>query len=210
MRFFQEKLIRATAEALTKRVRLKQSLTVSLIKELTRSQFKSTETYQELVNGELRYHFGFEKGTAQERVDAILDVIIDGIYHRFDGWKPKKTYLEGNWRLHVRRSVYQEILVLPGSSVINSGRFGGIIPWLEWLLQSGDDPVVLDFHIKMGSYEDKTYSRSGGAIMVPRFTWSVPQPYSGVESDNWLTRTLTDPIFQQKIHDLIVKMFSIA
>lgn len=208
MRFFQEKLIKATAEVLTKRVKLKQKLTVEQIKELTRNQFMASATYQELVSGELKNHFGFEKGTEKERVDAIVDVVVDGIYHKFDGWKPKKTHMEGNWRLHVHKSIYQGVLDLTGSFVINTGRMGGVIPWLDWLLTAGDDPVVLDFHIKLGSYEDKTYSRSGGAIMVPKFNWSVPQDYSGVEGDNWLTRTLTEPKFQQKIHKLITKMFA--
>lgn len=66
------------------------------------------------------------------------------------------------------------------------------VPWLEWLLMSGGQPVIADY-----TYVPKSIpaSRTGLGYMNPeKYTRGVFEPYSvsaqyvGTESDNWITR----------------------
>jgi len=59
----------------------------------------------------------------------------------------------------------------------------------------------MDYHVEFGSFS-KNRSRTGGAIMAPGGKWKIDAKYAGVESNNWLTRSV------HKSRDAIVNILS--
>jgi len=61
------------------------------------------------------------------------------------------------------------------------------LPWLEWLLLNGTQPVV-----DKSFYDNKPqYARvPGGGFMINNGFWSVPASIAGTSEDNFLTRAL--------------------
>lgn len=74
---------------------------------------------------------------------------------------------------------------------------GESLPWLQWLLEMGDSPIIADFGVKhtMGG-------RSGGAIMIENYhaPFRIDSYYSGTPTSNFIIRALDRN--RQKIQEI--------
>lgn len=62
--------------------------------------------------------------------------------------------------------------------------------WLEMLLLAGDR-MVNNFYYTLPNKHEAPYSRAGGFMRKKIAAhWSVPKEFSGVENDNWVTKSL--------------------
>jgi len=75
------------------------------------------------------------------------------------------------------------------------------LEWLRWLLLEGGKVIVSDYEYRQGS--KRGGSRTGLGIMIKRRGgWKVPAAIAGIESDNFVTRALSE--IQDNI-DIIVR-----
>lgn len=173
------------------------------IQSIIAKYLKQTTTFRSLQNGRLAGEFGLETSSRSSKLDTIVDKISKLIEIR------RKVLTRRDWRFLLLKNTIIDaavtINIIPSNMSwlydIEEGFFetekGEIINWLEWLLLAGEEPQVFNFVFVKGFTE---YSRSGKGIMVKsRRDWSVPSVFSGVENDNWITRTLDE--FETQIRD---------
>lgn len=173
------------------------------IQQVIQNYLKQTSTYRSLLNGRLAGEFGLEESNRQEIVDNVVENISKLVEVR------RKIIKRRDWRfLLIKETVIDAVVtinIIPSNmywvSDIDDGAFttekGEIINWLEWLLLEGSEPQIFDFKFANGFDE---YSRSGKGIMIKsKGAWSVPATFAGVESDNWITRTLDQ--YSEQIRD---------
>lgn len=173
------------------------------VQQIIAKYLKQTTTFRSLENGRLAGEFGLEESTRSSKLDTIVDRISKLVEIR------RKVLTRRDWRYLLLKNTIIDaavtINIIPSNmswvSDIEEGFFetekGEIINWLEWLLLEGEEPQVFNFVFVKGFTE---YSRSGKGIMVrSRRDWAVPPAFSGVEGDNWITRTLED--YQAEIKD---------
>lgn len=170
--------------------------------------WKSTETYNSLLYGDLTHELGFPEGQAQRMVDAILDRISESIAVVPRLPRRKNT---GNQMVMGFRIVTKS---LPGiedmpEAEIDTGKdtvgtdfandfaaFGATaisrkLPWVNWLLFRGNQYIIFNYeYVPIASER----SRSGKGLMVydDSENWKVPGEFSGTRNSNWITRTLTE------------------
>lgn len=80
--------------------------------------------------------------------------------------------------------INDSFFALPEASFISEGGFN--IPWLKWLLTRGDEIIIAQHEFVRGVGQ----SRTGTGTMQPGGSWKVPSEFSGVENDNWITKSL--------------------
>ena len=154
------------------------------IKELVALSLREEPEYQSLLSGRLRAEFGLSDTN-------MVDNIIDKLVSTIDVSRPTVSYnkigLVGGFTITMMKSDDMNGLIFTDiASVISNN--GQHLPWLQWLLLEGNNAIVKNFDVKMGSYSQ---SRSGMAIMVSsRDNWRVPPEFVGTISNNWTTRAI--------------------
>jgi hypothetical protein len=181
-----KKILKAIAEEFNNRMQSKKARIEERIRNFTISFFKSTDTYDSLVNGELAANFGLPAANRRIMVDSIIDKIGDSI--RID-IKPIKQFgkkFRGQTNINVLVNDFSDILSMAEAMV--STEDGSSLPWLEWLLLKGDVLIINEYDVRLIGGK----GRSGLGIMVKdsASAWRVPPQYSGTIRDNWLTRTI--------------------
>jgi len=70
------------------------------------------------------------------------------------------------------------------------------LDWLYWLLFMGDTIIVNNFEVEFGSF-----GRTGMGRMTESdgAGWKISSNYSGTQDDNFITRSLEDPIVRNNI-----------
>lgn len=176
----------------------------SEIQDIIAKYLRLTDTYSSLKNGTLAGEFGLEKTSREQKLENVVKKISELVKIN------RRVITRRDWRfLLIKKTIIDAAItinIIPSDMSwiyeIDDGMFetekGELIPWLEWLLVSGTTPQVFSFVFSRGFSQ---YSRSGKGIMVRSRigNWAVPDKYSGVESDNWITRTLDE--FQTEIVD---------
>ena len=165
------------------------------IKELVALSLREEPEYQSLLSGRLRAEFGLSD---TNMVDNIIDKLVSTIDVSRSTVSYNKIGLVGGFTITMMKSDDMNGLIFTDiASVISNN--GQHLPWLQWLLLEGNNAIVKNFDVKMGSYSQ---SRSGMAIMVSsRDNWRVPPEFVGTISNNWTTRAI-DRI-EDKIYTLI-------
>ena len=115
-----------------------------------------------------------------------------------------------SYKFFAVKSNWAEVLSSPAGVTINhqSTNFKGLsLPWLEWLLVSGDQFKIDGYKIQHGSFP-RARSRSGMAIMVEKGSWVVPQGFAPFNANNnFVTLTLhklaTDTKFRAKLSGVL-------
>jgi hypothetical protein len=156
----------------------------SQIKDLLASALRSQPEYSSLQNGELRYEFGIPNTSG---VDTIVETIADNSKFIKKPIKITNLGLSGGFIYTILDDdTINGLIATDIASVITED--GTILPWLEWLLYSGVQPIVRNYNVKMGP---NNRSRTGMAVMVQsRGSWGVPAQFAGTISNNWITRAL--------------------
>jgi hypothetical protein len=180
---FNRKLLGEFASQLNKQIKSKSGIILKDVKSQLRVFFNNSRHYQSMINGtdesNLRAHFGFTKSQEASRVDPIIDKFIGSLFTTF---KPYNGRLGGEFAVMGIADDFNDVLSMSEAFVINKGE---ALPWLEWLLESGDSFVVQDAAIEFGPG-----GRSGQAIMREPGKWKVPPEYAGTNDNNWVTEVL--------------------
>ena len=154
------------------------------IKELVALSLREEPEYQSLLSGRLKAEFGLSD---TNMVDNIIDKLVSTIDVSRSTVSYNKIGLVGGFTITMMKSDDMNGVIFTDiASVISNN--GQHLPWLQWLLLEGNNAIVKNFDVKMGSYSQ---SRSGMAIMVSsRDNWRVPPEFVGTISNNWTTRAI--------------------
>lgn len=200
----------AIAAEINKRIESRLSEVKEQVQSTLKERIIKSPEYLSLMGdsstSSLRAHFGLISPTSV--VTPIIDTWLKNIqivFKKFQGTKGNK--IRGTFKINAIGSSYLDVKSLPTASY-TSKPSNQLIPWLEWLLESGTTLLIKDygitFDINTGVFQGLFKSRSGSAIMINKettfgmsplhgsFTWSVPPQYAGTKDDNWITRALAN------------------
>jgi hypothetical protein len=155
-----------------------------------RRLIENSPEYDSLISGKLNKDFGLDFPVANPTL--TLNQIIETIERNVEITFTPAIYASGTVRgsltISVLKSDFSDVLAIP-SSQYNTEK-GELVPWLRWLLLSGDSVVVAEYDVVATT---SSRSRAGGEIMKKSFSgYRVPPEYSGTATNNWLTRALED------------------
>jgi hypothetical protein len=182
---FEKIMLRAIVEALNPAIRKALPAIKKRVSDITIDLFKSTPTYESLVDGRLSEEFGFVKGTGLNKANAVIDAVAQDINLFFKPLRVSGKTFIGGIRIGMLDASLRDILSLNEATFITPEN-GFPINWLDWLLIRGDQIIITDHRFSPFSNR----GRSGGGIMIQGRGWKVPISHSGTKGDNWLTRTL--------------------
>lgn len=136
---------------------------------------------QSSVPGSLAGQFGLYPGQGQNSVISIVNSIKNSI--TVDLKRFNDNLSGGGLEINFQPTNFINLLNLPQGFVNYEG---GKLHWLDWLLTKGDTVIVVSYH-----YNAKTgIGRSGLGNMTKGGSFRVPPEYSGVDSNNFITRAL--------------------
>ena len=168
---------------------------VNNVKPVVRKALNSSLTLESLRQGVLKADFGLTK----ESTPAIIDTIVNSVEVRTTRFSTVGSSIKGGLILTVQPTDYSLLTTNPaiGGQVIK----GGIMPWLDWLLVSGDAIIIANFGVEYGPY-----GRSGGGRMTEKKRpFKVNTNHSGTLDNNFITRAIDE--HKLLIIDAIEKSF---
>ena len=153
------------------------------IQKSAENLIKGSPEYQSFFGGRLQAELGVPDPIV---MDAVITKWIQGIQVKYN---TTGGYF-GSISIGMIQADYSDVLTMPEASYnYASGRGGGVIEWLRWLLLEGNNAIVRDY-----SFTDaKTRgSRTGLGVMVSRKgqVWRVPPEFEGTANDNFVLRAL--------------------
>lgn len=164
------------------------------IKQILSEKIRSEPVYASLISGRLRYEFGIPRASA---INSVVDDIVNTVSVRVIPIKKTSRNITGG--LDITLVNIGSNILQNKNAVVNDMERGYVLPWLKWLLFDGSSPIIVDYHVEFGQYPK---SRTGRAIMAKGGRWGISTQYAGVESNNWLTRSVS------KSRDQIVSIIS--
>jgi hypothetical protein len=105
----------------------------------------------------------------------------------------------GTVKLNFGNYAFTEFLELPDSTIVTEK--GEVLNWMDWILKMGSSPIVIGY--RFAPKEGK--GRSGGGIMIKKGVWSVPERYTGLPSDNFITRALLDTSNMYEVQQVLMR-----
>jgi hypothetical protein len=136
------------------------------------------------IQGDEYYQLGVPD--INERIQSIIRVVAANSTVVVTAGSGKSFF---TINIGVLNGDYSDLLSLPEAVFQDENKRGltVILPWLEWLLLNGTQPVV-----DKSFYDNKPqYARvPGGGFMINNGFWSVPASIAGTSEDNFLTRAL--------------------
>jgi hypothetical protein len=192
---FSRKFQAQVNKEIQKRIKLSINLITESIETalqtLVKLRLQEAPEVQSLAGGVLRAQFGLIDGAS--RISNIIDKWADSI---------EVTYVQrfgafGGIAIRFSDEDYGIALSMNEAEFVTEN--GSVLPWLQWLLIEGQNPIVNNYYFRSSSK-----GRTGGGIMVERQSaaWSVPKQFSGTFNDNFATRALGN--IQDEI-DVIVR-----
>lgn len=165
----------------------------SEIRKIVKQAILSTPEVDSLKYGKLKADFGLTNDYTDliaENIALSTEVQLKTFKLSLSGFSNVLTIYINSDRMNVLlSSFYSQQVTEKGVS----------LPWLEWLLMSGDSIIIQDYHVDYGLYQQ---SRSGMALMFPKGFYRVPPEFSGTEQNNFITRALEK--YEKQIQDIIV------
>ena len=162
------------------------------------SAIKSQPEYSSLKNGELRYNFGIADSSI---IDNIVDRFVNSINVATNIVNNTSTTINAELVFSiVANNDLDEILSSDDANIMTEK--GNTLPWLNWLLIRGNEPIILTHKILI---KPSPYSRTGQAIMIPSKagSWRVPPRYIGTLDNNWITRAISS--IEPEINNILSK-----
>lgn len=185
----EDKLLRVYKSKLNAALRLASPVIRRRVGQVCQELIRRTDEYLSLINGELMGELGIPD--AEARMDRILATIARSVEVAVIPVTVQNGKLTGGLLIKMIRSDFEDILQLSGASYVSQPS-GETVPWLEWLIGSGDQIVVFTHKIiKDLSDAQKDRSRTGKALMIPGSGWRVPPQYSGTFQDNFILRAFS-------------------
>ena len=155
-----------------------------------------------ILGGELQGEFGIPNGQTDQAVFEIAQTVTNSIDIQ---WTPvSKDIRSGGLKIYVQPADFAELLALRSGFVHAVHRNDGPydMHWLDWLLTRGDERIVEGYEY-VNDANGGYFSRSGQGIMRKGGSWGVPTEFAGDESDNFITRALTDDLTLQQIEQVL-------
>ena len=153
----------------------------SSIEGWIRTQPEIASLESEGIPGTLNAQLGLYPGQATLAVSDIVNSIISTIDVKI---RPIDNKLRGGVDFSIQPEYFRNLLGIPSGFVV---ALSGPLHWLNWLLLEGTSTIVYGF-----SYVPDFSGRSGGGTMTGGGAWRIPPIYAGTESDNFVTRALTN------------------
>jgi hypothetical protein len=155
---------------------------LSPIRSVVESAIESSPAIASLNAGILRADFGIPKGkdaTGPIAQSVARSTSID--MRRFSSAGKK---ISGGIFVYVQPASFANLLSLSVGEVITEK--GTRLPWLDWLLNLGDQVIIADFGVEYGSF-----GRSGEGHMASQARpFKVNTSFSGSAGNNFITRAL--------------------
>tara|TARA_Y100000310_G_scaffold184582_2_gene184726 strand:+ start:667 stop:1347 length:681 start_codon:yes stop_codon:yes gene_type:complete len=140
---------------------------------------------ESLRGGLLQGDFGIPKSMAFTVTQEIIYAVSKSVDLVFTGFDKK---LMGKLTINIQPTTFENVLSVAAPVVTEKGT---VLPWLKWLLFSGDQIMVRDYHVEYLSGEDAGRSRSGtGAVMAPEGLFRVRPEFAGTSENNFISRAL--------------------
>lgn len=149
--------------------------------------FEMSPEYKSIARGTLQAQFGLRPDEAEDKVKTIVETLAKSVKVDFTKLSYRGGKISGGFRFYAFKADFSDILSLDAAIQITDA--GATLPWLEWLLLEGDKVIIYDYFFLPGNFKQ---SRSNKGIMVMGNTkyWRVPPIYSGIATNNWITRTI--------------------
>lgn len=151
------------------------------VKAVVLPAIASCEEIMSLSSGSLRLDFGL----TQDPTSEIINAIVNSVYIEVRKIRSSGSRFTGGVTVGIQPSGYQNLLGLSvAQQEIEDGSF---LPWLNWLLTSGEQVIIADYGVVYGS----GLGRSDGAKMSKNSRpFKIDSRYSGTTENNFITRAL--------------------
>lgn len=121
-------------------------------------------------------------------------------------WQPNRGFISGGFTVYLMKDDYTDVLDL--SDAKYESEKGFTLKWLEWLLTSGNNRVVIDYDFKL----DYGQGRTGKGVMIEGFNrkqWMVPQRIQCSPNQNFATQAVEGVIksLEEVFNEEIEKSF---
>jgi hypothetical protein len=166
------------------------------IQQIVIVKITSCPEYAAIVGSNVRGELGINE--AAVRMDAIISEWASNIVVTL---VPENVGGLALIKIGIIQSDYADVLDLAEAEMSYVSRRGQkTLEWLRWLLLEGGSVIVSNYEY---SETRRGNSRTGLGIMIKRRGgWKVPAAIAGIESDNFVTRALSE--IQDNI-DIIVR-----
>lgn len=173
----------------------KQSEIERSVKNAISEAIVRSPAIQSLSSGILRADFGLTMDPTPE----IINAIVNSVNVKYTQIRSAGGQFTGGFTVSVQPISYENLYSL---GVSQQAIEGGSLPWLKWLLESGDSILIVDFGVEYGPY-----GRTNMAHMTSgNRPFKVNSNYSGVAGDNFISRAIEDN--QSQIKQAILKAVS--
>ena len=150
------------------------------VKPLIREAIAGSPEISSLSSGTLKYDFGLTQDPAGEIVSSVVNSVVVNVTKI----RATRGKFNGGITVSIQPSDLKNLLSLPSANQIIED--GGALPWLQWLLLSGDSIIIASAGV-----EYKSGGRSGGAVMSVDFApFRVDPRFSGSSGNNFITRAI--------------------
>jgi len=156
---------------------------------------------QQLRSGSLRHEIGLSSSQAGNASEDIARAVSNSIFVETQKSRGKNF---GGLSVNIQPSNFANVLSISGSTVdYFSKRYKKTVTleWLDWLLNRGDAIIVGKFHFQ----DQPGKGRSGGGRMYKGGSWKISSQFSGVEDDNFISRSQGGRAARGKMERIIEK-----
>ena len=160
-----------------------------IFKESLRAALFASPTYSSLIDSgnpnSLAADFGFRQGQEKQRVDPIIEKIVESIsISRKVNRRPKT--IQTVFTVSGVPAGHNDILSMSEAFYFSNGN---VIEWLDWILIQGDSQIIENYKVVSDNLtpEQSRQSRSRVAIMVEdSIGFSVRMEYRGNVKSNFV------------------------
>lgn len=147
-------------------------------KTLIAEALEQSPTWRAIASGTLGKELFIPNGLSS--LQDIQKAIIDSMVINKSGLTASATEIRGSFEIKLLDDNYSNILSLPSASYMTNNAV--FIPWLNWLLNFGTEPVLR---------KAKLVNSPRGTLAMPSPNdLSIPSAHAGIKDDNFLTRAL--------------------
>lgn len=150
------------------------------VKPVIREAITSSPEISSLSSGTLKYDFGLTQDPTSEIINSIVNSVVVNV----SKVRATKGKFSGGISVGIQPEDLKNLLTLPVANQIIED--GSALPWLQWLLLSGDSVIIASAGV-----EYKNAGRSGGGVMSVDFApFRVDPRFSGSAGNNLITRAI--------------------
>lgn len=186
----------AIAQYLNDKIKKNKARTINQIKNYIPSWIQSQPeivSLQSQTPNTLFALFGLRPGSTNAVVDDIVNSVVNSLSFNFTSID---SQLNGGLIIEIQPTDFQNLLSLQSGHVVYSD---GDLHWLKWLLTMGNSVIIANYNYSPQSGSGR--SRQG--IMKFGGSFRVPPQYSGIDTDNFITRALTGSVQENQITQII-------